>query len=772
MKKRLSLVLVFAAVALNAGLAGERMTITGQVHDDQARVVEGADIAIYELHGDDYYSPRSAKLLDTLKKSDHKGRFVFNVMAEPHHDIYVIARKEGLALGWDYLQKKVDIYKRARNVFNIVLKESYTLSGRLVDFEGKSVEGANIQVFTPENGGDVVCEPKDWFSVKTESQGQFTFDNLPLDLTVMFYVEAPHRDIAYIYPPQAMTGNACGGYNVDWDDIELKLPPVTTIQGQLINKDTNQGIEGMNLILYAHEGRQIKWRFRSCETTSGAEGVFEIRGVPTGEHILRLVSPTTGQGTYVGKNVPIAVNQPDKTINAKVLIEKGIPLEVIIKDQTTGRAIPGFKLQIDDRWNYEQEDVFVQETRTDANGIAHLIVPKGPFKIHPLNTDYEDRFREKGKRVNITGSQLSPVEIWVWPRRPLVRGIVVDREGQPANDVHVTIGMGQRVLTDKDGRFEGKQHPSISSHMVVAQDTERNLVGGHFFYDALREQRIVLEPGSSVRGRVTDDMGRGVAGADVNLALHCKRPGGQYGIYGSAHIAGAYTDSEGYYRLDTVMALRGNSSYHVTIKATDFGPTLLKLTQAMKPGETITIPDMRLVNVDAVISGIVVDQRNTPVVGKSVNIHSQISGDLCHRSSSTDEQGQFKFNRLPEGPVTLQVGSYGGGLDAAYVWAHTGDYVRIKLGEHHKDYISPSSLVGQKLPDLSSLEIGFDPERAKNKKTLVCFVDVTQRASQSAIKYLNKIQYDLKQRNAALVCVQVTPFDEEEFNAWKKDNKI
>ena len=286
MKKRLGLVFVFVAVGLDAGLADELMKITGQVHDDEARVVGGADIAIYELHGDDYYSPRSARLLHTPIKSDVEGRFVFNVMAEPHHDIYVIARKEGLALGWDYLHKKVDIYKRARNLFNIV------------------------------------------------------------------------------------------------------------------------------------------------------------------------------------------------------------------------------------------------------------------------------------------------------------------------------------------------------------------------------------------------------------------------------------------------------------------------------------------------------DQRNIPVVGKSVNIHSQISGDLFHKSSSTDDQGQFKFNRLPEGPVTLQVGSYGGGLDAAFVWAHSGDHVRIKLGEHHRDYISPTSLVGKPLPDLSSLEIGLDPRRVKDKKTLVCFVDVTQYASQSAVKYLNKIRYDLEQRNIATVCVQVTPIDEEEFNAWKKDNKI
>lgn len=93
MSKQISLTLVFMLTGLAAGQIGESMEITGQVQDYQARMVEGADIAIFELHRDDYYSPTSAKLLDKLKKTDHEGRFVFNVMAKPFHDIYVIARK-------------------------------------------------------------------------------------------------------------------------------------------------------------------------------------------------------------------------------------------------------------------------------------------------------------------------------------------------------------------------------------------------------------------------------------------------------------------------------------------------------------------------------------------------------------------------------------------------------------------------------------------------------------------------------------------------------
>ncbi len=76
MSKPMSLTLVFMLTSLAAGQIGDSIEIRGQVQDYQARMVEGADIAIFELHRDDYYSPTSAKLLDKIKKTDREGRFV------------------------------------------------------------------------------------------------------------------------------------------------------------------------------------------------------------------------------------------------------------------------------------------------------------------------------------------------------------------------------------------------------------------------------------------------------------------------------------------------------------------------------------------------------------------------------------------------------------------------------------------------------------------------------------------------------------------------
>jgi len=322
----MSLTLVLALTSLAVGQIGESVEITGQVRDYQARFVEGADVAIFEINRDDIYSPTSAILLDKLQKTDKHGRFVFNVTATSCNDIYVIARKEDLALGWDYMHKNLITLAKPDNYCpNIVLPEPYTLTGRLVDSEGKVVSDANVQLFKREGGGDIVCEPKDWFSVKTDSEGRFIFNNLPLDLTVKFFIEAPNRDIAYIYPPRELEGNACGGYHVDWEDIELRLPPATTVHGRVIDKGTGQGLKDMRLLIFTSEGAETEWRFRSCERYTLTNGEFEFKGVPPGEHILRFISPKTGPNEWAGKNVPITVNRGDKNVRTKVLIEKGVP---------------------------------------------------------------------------------------------------------------------------------------------------------------------------------------------------------------------------------------------------------------------------------------------------------------------------------------------------------------------------------------------------------------------------------------------------------------
>ncbi len=766
----LGLVVLLAGLAV--GQLGDGLHITGQVQDAQLDLVAGAEVAVVELFGDDYAAPKSAKLLDAIQTTDQEGRFAVDVWVEPKHDILVVAKKTGLALGWEYIHREHAFMAQPDTSFtaNIVLRPPGGIAGRLVDSEGHVVTGAVIQVVPQiRNGGKAVYAPEGWLSKRTDAQGRFVFDQLPVEATVKFFVKASGRDLVHIFPPKELQGNAGGAYRVDWEDVELKLPPATTLRGRVLDKTTDQGIGGLRLMLFTEQSPRCEWRFRPIEIFPGTEGAFEVQGLPPGLHILQLVSEKTD---WVARRVPIEIKGQEETVEIIMQAEKGIPLEVLVRDRTTGRTLPEIMVYVGDREHDQQHDILTQRAQTDASGIATLYVPRGQYKMHAWGGNYHDGFKEQGIPLTVTGPQTKPVEITVVPQLPLVRGIVVDTQGQPAENVRVMVGLGQTVLTDQQGRFAARQNPLYGSHLLMVEDTERDLAGAKFYYDAVREVRVVLRPSSSIRGRVTDDAGWGIAGAKVSLALNRKRRGGRRDVHGTVHLPGTRTDAQGYYELKTLVPLRGVADhYRLTYESAELGSSGHVLDDSMKPGQAVVLPDVQMMPLDDHLSGVVLDQNSNPVPRKPVFVGSDAGGFSDSRATSTDEQGQFRVNRLPAGPVTVQV-DFGRGNDAAYVYAHSGDHVTIKLGQHFTNFVPQDSLVGGPLPDLRKLEIGFDARRIRNKKVLVVFVDYTKRASQIAISQLQRFSRELRRQNVAIVCIQVAPADEDELRQWKKQNKI
>ena len=49
----MALALVILLTGLGAGQVGEHLRVSGQVQDFQPHMVEGAEVAVLELHGDD-----------------------------------------------------------------------------------------------------------------------------------------------------------------------------------------------------------------------------------------------------------------------------------------------------------------------------------------------------------------------------------------------------------------------------------------------------------------------------------------------------------------------------------------------------------------------------------------------------------------------------------------------------------------------------------------------------------------------------------------------
>ena len=128
-----------------------------------------------------YAAPKSEKRLNAIQTTDPEGRFAANVWVQPKHDILVVARKTGLALGWEYIYREHDFMAQPDTSFtaNIVLRPPGAIAGRLIDPQGHAVSDADIQVVPQiRNGGKAVYAPKDWLSKRTDAQGRFTLEHV------------------------------------------------------------------------------------------------------------------------------------------------------------------------------------------------------------------------------------------------------------------------------------------------------------------------------------------------------------------------------------------------------------------------------------------------------------------------------------------------------------------------------------------------------------------------------------------------------------------
>ena len=143
MKKRICFSLCLVLGVLSEVSFG--LVITGQVVDTQAQPIQDADVVVCERYnvGMTY---ENANVISPIVKTDAQGRFVFeldpalseNVMRQ--RNIFVVARKAGLACAWAWLNHTLNTW--ARKDFPLVLEPAGELEGQVVDAKGIPVSGA------------------------------------------------------------------------------------------------------------------------------------------------------------------------------------------------------------------------------------------------------------------------------------------------------------------------------------------------------------------------------------------------------------------------------------------------------------------------------------------------------------------------------------------------------------------------------------------------------------------------------------------------------
>jgi len=744
---------------------------TGKVIDSKAQPVAGAEIICYEGF---YDYERGQKRWEVLgrAKTDEEGRFSRELMVTNRSSICVVARKQGLSLGWQAAS-----YDISNLDFTIELTKPTVLTGKIVDEMGKGIDGAKVRVCLRNElvGGRVEASfrvPEDWFTTRTNAQGKFSFDDIPIDATADFWVEAPGKVCCWTF--WGTDGDAGEQFEADRNDIRIVLGPEAKILGQVIDENTDSPVEGVQLLARPDKG----WANYHCAdlVVSDSNGQFCFKGMPAGTYSLQIVPPREKMADWAGRDVKVSVEAGKTVSDVKVPVSKGAILELTVRDAKTNESIKEVSVIVSQKANYGRHPCYWKSVVTDDTGTVRFRVSAGECHVWAGSDEYasssSDGYFKNMEPIAVTKEKITKQDIQL-SRNPHISGIVRDQNGQPAAGVLVASKpvCNQTVRTDADGQFKVSWYSknNIQKKFLLAQDVRRNLAGLVEFKDESMPVDIKLEPTFTLKGQVTDPNGRPIDNAAVKL--RASLPGW------ITHVGEqALTDANGFYQICAVPPPQSDFTYSIEIEAKDYGPERSgKILFSDDPAKPVKIDTIVLKPADQSISGIVVDSEDKPAAGIRIFIRGPRGSSTAgqpERRAVTDEHGRFFIKRVCKGSLRIQAGFSSDPKGSGSLDAHGGDKdIKVVLGQSgaHIPYVS---LEGKQLPELKDFGIELSPADVHGKLMLLCFWDMNQRPSRHCISQLAKQAKSLKDKGITIVAVQALKVDESILNEWVKKNNI
>lgn len=216
-------------------------SVAGIVQDKSGKPLAGAQVANY---GD-----RSSQ--ERLTKTDAQGRFVLHDLFESHSGIEVRISSKGFS------PQRLPVnpgMPQTPAQLSVKLEPGHTLRGAAVNEEGRPVKGAYVMARSSVYRWGME-------SVRTDDQGQFTFDSLPAD--VQF--EVSHSDYA-----------SSGAIPLQLDGVEpvtITLEDPGVVQGRVLDSTTKQPLRQFRIRLGFSRDR------RPGDATGSYNGTWSTPGM-------------------------------------------------------------------------------------------------------------------------------------------------------------------------------------------------------------------------------------------------------------------------------------------------------------------------------------------------------------------------------------------------------------------------------------------------------------------------------------------------------------
>ncbi len=602
-----------------------------------------------------------------------------------------------------------------RDLGSVFLGTPGTLVGRVVDERGQGVAGADVRVLSGYGSfADLLKdfveilstldrEPTPLGKAKSEADGRFRVEGLspgPYVVTAKATGKRQTRVKATMTPE-----GAAGG------EVTLVVEPGVSISGTVVD-ETGHGIENATLaFLPENPSDPLAFLTGRLFARTDESGAFSVAVEDAPGKWRAMVSapgfPQTMSGSF----------EPGR--EERVVLKAGTQVEITVIDRDTGAPIAGAQVMaaVSDSGEMmsggEGDDFGGFLTRsTDASGVVAMDARPGvlemvmvshathsPVMVMPGRQGFllseagtgfvgePDREIKKGRTNRFRIAMASGVTLV---------GRVLDPQGNGISGAQVrSIGLGiggsgSSAETGPDGAYRlpglnasmGALSVTLKAPGYVTRDSVGPFSSVPVPKDATGEVQhdFTMDPSATVRGRVLDSAGNGVAGATVRLngglnGIEAMFLGGGQGTTGSdgtyvlfdvagkAPKAGGDAPSPGGTGADGFPLTPGAmESPRVLAIAAGYVPERSEAFSVL-PGASVTAPDVTLRR-GSEVKGRVVDPGARPVARATVEVEVErpkddfmdmlpLGEENRPRSGWTAEDGTFAVRTVPAGKATV-----------------------------------------------------------------------------------------------------------------------
>ncbi len=373
----------------------------------------------------------------------------------------------------------------------ILVSRQISIEGLVTD-GGKPAPNITVAVRGDAIGGEL--------DMTSGADGKFTFSNLPEG---RYQVFAWQGSLA----ARALRVSRLGAG--PFSPVELRLEPAAIVVGRVIDRDEGTGIAAAIELRPSGDDQAPRY------ARSGPDGAFKIEGVPDGTWIADAFSPgyvsPGGVELAAGRGITELALGRGATIEGRVVDAEGKPIA-----GAEVRAITAGTSPVETSAAVDQDRLRRFSGRMAAPVVAEC-EPEGPIGAHPAR--------------QATGVMVDPIRRCRRRRAWVALSAVVDPissvglAGEPA-PLAVDPARASVWVMGQDGvyRIRGLGRGKVSVLAVApgyaeGRSKEREVESGQ----TLTKMDVVLSPGTFLVGKVTDQHGVPVIGAQVTASLRSRR---------------------------------------------------------------------------------------------------------------------------------------------------------------------------------------------------------------------------------------------------------